>query len=711
MRVDELDIDPRIIKAVTDRGIAVLHPPQAEALEHVLKGKSTVIAVPTASGKTLVAYIGILKKVLEGKKALYIVPLRALASEKFDELKEFEALGLRVGKTVGDYDAPEPELRKLDIIVATSERADSLLRHRSDWMYEIGIVVADEVHLINDPERGPTMEITLVRLKDLNPDIQFIALSATIRNSIEIADWLQAKHVKSDWRPIPLKEGVFLGDTIHFIDNTEKTVEMHADDITSLVCDTVRDGGQILVFVNTRKSSESVAEKVSKTLLKSHLTAEESAKLEEISQRLEQSEEEPTSTGARLAKCVRGGTAFHNAGLTDAQRRLVERSFRDRAIKCIVATPTLAAGINLPARRVVVRETTRFDANLGHTPIPVMEIKQMCGRAGRPQFDPHGEAVLLAKSSPAMEHLMEDYLLGEPESVRSKLGAEPALRGHILATIATGYATNHDQLMNFIDKSFFAHQTDVWTIEGMIDRILAFLEESGLISVDGENYRATMFGARTSDLYIDPLSAVMMKAAIDRSEKQDTDELAILQVCCSTTDVYPLYLRKNDAEWIPSLAEAHRDMFLMDIPDESTEEHEMFLSALKTAHLLQQWMSETPENEIVLQFGVGPGDVRNRVEVAEWMLYSMRELARLFGSPLTARLNPLVMRIRYGIKEELLPLAALRGIGRKRARTLYGAGFTGIAKILEADFSELDALPGIGPQIAVSLKEQARKLV
>ncbi|MCK5309514.1 MAG: DEAD/DEAH box helicase, partial [Thermoplasmata archaeon] len=222
MKLADVDMDKKIIDIISSKGIEELYPPQAEALEHVLAGKSTVIAVPTASGKSLIAYLGILKKVLEGKKALYIVPLRALATEKYDELKEFECLGLKVGKTVGDFDAPEPELKKLDIIIATSERADSLLRHRSDWMYEIEVVVADEVHLINDNTRGPTMEITLVKLKELNPKMQFIALSATIRNSIELADWLEAKHVKSDWRPVDLKEGIFLQDKIHFSDGTKK---------------------------------------------------------------------------------------------------------------------------------------------------------------------------------------------------------------------------------------------------------------------------------------------------------------------------------------------------------------------------------------------------------------------------------------------------------------------------------------------------------
>ncbi|MFO7618172.1 MAG: DEAD/DEAH box helicase, partial [Thermoplasmata archaeon] len=527
MKLEELDIDPRIKAIIANKGISELYPPQIEALEHVLQGKNVVLAIPTASGKSLVAYIGMLKRALEGKKALYIVPLRALASEKYDELKEFESLGLKVGKTVGDFDAPDPELQKLDIIVATSERADSLMRHKSDWMYEIGVVVADEVHLINDASRGPTLEVTLVRLRELNPDAQFIALSATIKNSIEIADWLQARHIKSAWRPVSLKEGVFLDDAIHFTDGTKKKLEPSSNELCTLVCDTVKDGGQIMVFVNTRKSSESSADNIAKVLRKNVLSKEELESLAELGTRLEATEDEPTSTGARLVKCVQGGTAFHNAGLTDNQRRLIERSFRDRIIKCIAATPTLAAGINLPARRVVVRDTTRFDANYGNVPIPVMEVKQMCGRAGRPQFDPYGEAVLVAKNRGAKARLMEDYLLGEPESITSKLGTETALRSHMLATIATGYAKNREELMAFIDKSFFAHQTDVWTIEGLIDRMLEFLEASGLITVDYEEYKATMFGKRTSDLYIDPLSAVMMKSAIDRSESIKTDELVL----------------------------------------------------------------------------------------------------------------------------------------------------------------------------------------
>ena len=315
MYVKDLKLDQRIIDIITSKGIEKLYPPQEEALKHVLQGKSTVIAIPTASGKSLIAYLGVLKKVMEGKKALYIVPLRALATEKFDELREFESLGLKVGKTVGDFDAPEPELRDLDIIVATSERADSLLRHRSDWMHEIDVVVADEVHLINDSTRGPTMEITLVKLRELNPEIQFIALSATIKNSIELADWLEAKHVKSDWRPVRLKEGVFLKNKIHFTDGSRKEIDMGKDDLASLVIDTVNDGGQILIFVNTRRSSESVAERIGNAMFRI-MDEDIRSDMKFLAETLSTREDEPTSTGARLARCVEGASAFHNAGLT-----------------------------------------------------------------------------------------------------------------------------------------------------------------------------------------------------------------------------------------------------------------------------------------------------------------------------------------------------------------------------------------------------------
>ncbi|KYK30382.1 MAG: hypothetical protein AYK23_01215 [Candidatus Proteinoplasmatales archaeon SG8-5] len=705
MKVNELDIDQRIIDVLIGQGIEELYPPQEEALGPVLDGRSIVVAVPTASGKSLIAYIAVLQAYLAGRKSLYVVPLRALASEKFEDLKQFETLGIKVAKTVGDFDAPEQELRNMDVIVATSERADSLLRHRSDWMDEIGVVVADEIHLINDPNRGPTLEVTLVRLRELNPQMQFVALSATIRNSIELAEWLGAEHLQSDWRPVELKEGIFFDNGIGFSDGSVKFIEGRKDPLISLVLDTVGEGGQALVFVNTRRSSESVAERISKSIVKT-FNEEETQKMAELAEVFTTCEEEPTTIGNRLAKCIEGGAAFHNAGLTDRQRKLIEDNFRNRNIKCISATPTLAAGINLPARRVVVRDLRRFDAEYGMVPIPVLEIKQMCGRAGRPQFDPFGEAVLIAKGERDIDFIKDQYILAETESIRSKLGSEPALRTHVLATIATGYARTREELMDFIDRTFFAYQMDVWTIEGMIDDMLGFLEENELITTQEEGFRATLFGSRTSDLYIDPLSAVILRDAIARSESVETNDLCLLHACCTTPDMPLLYLKKKDYEWVYDLAHENVGHLLIEPPDEASAEMEYYLAALKTASMLMSWMDEEPENDIVLKYGIGPGDIRNRVENGEWLLYSMREIARLLGDPLVGQLNPLVLRVRYGINEELLPLVKLRNIGRKRARALSDAGFGTPELVSKATLGELESLPSIGKQLARSILEQ-----
>ena len=265
--VEDLDLPEGVTEILIKNGIKELYPPQAEAVFPALDGKNLMVAIPTASGKSLIAYLAAVKQVLENHgKVIYIVPLRALAAEKYEDLKRFERLGLKVGVSVGDFDSPDPQLDRYDIIVATSEKADSLLRHRTDWVKNIALVIADEVHLIHDPGRGPTLEITLAKLKKLNPAIQVIALSATIQNAKDVAEWLDAKLIESEWRPTRLKEGVYLENKIYFVDNTRHEVRNLKTPVVSLVCDAVENGGQCLVFVNTRKATETEAKKIAATL-------------------------------------------------------------------------------------------------------------------------------------------------------------------------------------------------------------------------------------------------------------------------------------------------------------------------------------------------------------------------------------------------------------------------------------------------------------
>ncbi len=758
LNIDNLTIDEKVKDALRGEGITKLYPPQAEALKFALAGKSVVLAIPTASGKSLVAYLAMLRSIIEDNgKALYIVPLRALASEKVEDLQRFaNVLGLKVGCSVGDYDSPDPTLDRFDIIVATCERADSLLRHRSRFIDMLTVVVADEVHLINDPSRGHILEVILARLKQSNPKIQFIALSATIRNSKELAAWIDAHHISSNWRPVILKEGVLCHDTITFKDGSKRKIALMRDAPTSLVMDTLNEGAQCLVFVNTRRGSESLA-KVLAGRLGKKLTEEEKQVLSDVKESLVGSQTEKTSMCDVLGDCILRGTAFHNAGLTNEQRKVVENAFKERKLKCIVATPTLAAGVNLPARRVVVRDLYRYDGE-GAGMIPVLEVRQMLGRAGRPKYDKEGEAILLAKDEQSAEEIARKYIFGPSERMESKLGTEPALRTHLLAAVATRYASTVDEIWAFIEHTFFAYQQKrTGNLKGLkreIANVLEFLIKNDLIKPaisdealddmstrditsqeitekytldDKANYqkfddpalskmklRPTLFGLRVSQLYIDPLSGVKLREALEFPMKNSANvtHFSFLHAICTTPDMSKanMYLKKDDYEPIMLVAMQRDSELLKKRPRKYDEDYDFFLSEIKTACLFDDWTAEAPENTIAEKYEIGPGDIRTKVEYAEWLLYSMKELARLFNPSLVRPLENSLERVKYGVRDELLELVSLRGIGRKRARSLYLHGFKTLGDLLISDEKMIASVDLVGPVLARSIKEQVEKL-
>ncbi|MFX0106698.1 MAG: DEAD/DEAH box helicase, partial [Candidatus Hodarchaeota archaeon] len=382
--LEDLPINKKITSLLKAQGVTELFPPQIEAFKtNVLDGGNLVLAIPTSAGKTLVAEICMLKCILEGKgKALYIVPLRSLAREKFSDFRKYEELGITTAMSVGDYDSPGIRLRDADIIVLTTERADSLIRHKVDWFQEIGIIVSDEIHLVNDTSRGPTLEMLLAKVVQALPSVQIVALSATISNANDIAGWLKAELVRSDWRPVPLREGVFQGNIIQFADGTARSIRRtRKEEAADIVCDILDEGGQALVFVSSRRSTVSVAKRIASSV-RSYLKRDTQARLSEIAQKILKKPSIPESSKT-LARLVVSGVAFHHAGLDNSERSLIEDSFKDNLLKAIIATPTLAAGVNLPARRVIIRDYRRYEVGRGSFPIPVLEYKQMAGRAGR----------------------------------------------------------------------------------------------------------------------------------------------------------------------------------------------------------------------------------------------------------------------------------------------------------------------------------------
>ena len=707
MKINDLPMDKNIIDVLKEHGIVALYPPQAKALPHILNGENVVLAIPTASGKSLVAYLAIVHQLLkEQGKAMYVVPLKALAREKYEELKLFEKLGLKVGISTGDLDDSDPRLSRYDIIVCTSEKADSLLRHGVTWVDKVKVLVIDEIHLIHDPGRGPTLEVIISRFKALYPHTQIIALSATIKNALELSIWLNGKLIQSDWRPVPLREGVCLKDEITYEDGETKHVEgSESNSLERLVENSIINGGQILVFVNTRRSTVSVANKLT-TIVENNLSKTGKKNLDNILSNVKREQTELTSIDKKLFSCIQKGVAFHNAGLSSIQRRAVEQGFKDRAIKCIVATPTLAAGVNVPAQRVIIRDLWRYDPNSGMNPIPILEYKQQAGRAGRPRYDKHGEAITIAKNEEQKEQIFERYVLADTEPIFSKLGSQAALRTHLLSAIATNFVDSVKSIYAFIDSTFYAYQSETFALKDDIDDTLQFLLSNGFVEqINNDRFMPTLFGKRTSSLYIDPLSALQLKKALENSCKKEPTPLSIIHAVCSTPDVRSLYLRRLDT-WVEEKAEQSRGEFLLEPPASSSEEYEWFLSDLKTASLLEDWIEEIIEDKIATKYNVGPGDIHNIVEMVQWLLHAAREFARMYNFDCVSDIGDLLLRVQYGCKKELLNLVSLKGIGRVRARALFNEGFKTIGDLRGVPLKRIAEVRTIGELIAKNIKTQ-----
>lgn len=674
MRLRELDLPKKFITRLEELGYTSLYPPQEQAVKKgLLKDKNMVMAVPTASGKTLVALFALIKALERNQKAVYIVPLKALAEEKCEEIKQ---LGINVALTTGDYDSTDIYLKQYDVIVTTSEKCDSLLRHDIRFFNDVHLLVADEVHLLTDPGRGPTLEMILSKMKHKH----ILALSATISNASDIADWLNAELVESDWRPVPLKTGVFFEDTLLYEDETQ-LVDKKGDACVTLALNGLKQG-QILFFVNTRRSTQAVASRIARKL-KSH-----SGELLNFSDSVYK---------PKLQECSVHGVCFHHAGLKRHDRLLIENAFKENTLKVLVATPTLAAGINLPARRVVVRDVKRFYQNVGYRYIPVLEIHQMMGRAGRPKYDTEGEAILVAKNEEEIDVLFGQYIHGDTEPISSKLASQAALRTHLLALLASDYIKTEADLKVFFSKTFHVYQNGEEYVYDTIERVREYLERHEMVA----GFEATPFGKRVSQLYIDPASAVVLKKALS----DVMPDLGILHAVSACPDMPSLYLRRGEFSQFDLFADQQLEAFLLPVPDNWNEPelYEIFLSQVKTAYLLNLWAEEADEKEICNTFNIGPGDLYRIRETGDWLLYSFSEVARLF-SHRQGSIRKLRMRLKYGIKEELLSLAKIRNIGRVRARKLFDAGYKTVKDVEKASFKELAEILGEG--IAKSVKKQ-----
>ena len=438
-----------IFEGVPDFKDFELYPHQEEAIRIVENGSSVMVSVPTASGKSLIAYYSIYRTIKKGSKAIYIAPLKALAKEKYDEMRELFGREFRIGLSLGDYDSGPEIISGYDIIVCTSEKADSFVHHDPDFLMDIGTMVIDEVHNIGDPTRGPTLEMIITAARTVNPNVQIVALSATVSNYEELGEWMGARVVYSQFRPVPLKKYIMHKGRIFPEDDME---EPRDGEMADVILESIKSGGQVLLFFNTRKRAEKFAEELSENLA-DYLPVPQ----------IELGDNDSDRYYERLKITMKHGVAFHHAGLSYKLREIVESSFKEGKLKLITATPTLAAGINLPARTVIVRDLTRFSDGYSSY-ISTMEVEQMMGRAGRPKYDREGFAYIYCSTKTAFEKGHE-YFRGELEPIKSFMGQEKLMRFNILALITTRLAGDLKSIIKFLDSTLFGKQNMSLDIE------------------------------------------------------------------------------------------------------------------------------------------------------------------------------------------------------------------------------------------------------
>lgn len=681
MLISEIKINKNFINIFESEGIRELYPPQEFAIKSgVLDGKNLVLSTPTASGKTLVAEIAISKVLEKREKAVYVVPLRALAYEKFLDFRKYEKLGYKVKLEMGDLDSSKYFPKEFDILVTTAEKLDSILRATESLLRNVGILVMDEIHLIAS-DRGPVYEIIIAKFKKLFPEIQILALSATIGNAGEIAEWLKSALVESSWRPVKLVEKVEVGKKYETL--RERTLN------------SVNEGGQVLIFVNSRRSAESVALKLSEEI--NFRKEKEEKELKKISEEILSALSSPTKQCKKLSSCVQNGIAFHHAGIVNKQRILVENSFRNGLIKVVIATPTLAFGVNLPSRVVIIRDIHRY-GHEGYEYIPVLEYKQQIGRAGRPKYDRIGEAITLAKNEEEKDFLMEKYVLGEIEPINSRLGVEPVLRFHILATIASHFSRTNDSLLEFFKLTFFSYQYGLIGFEEKIEKILGQLQEWGFITIEEKFLFSTKLGRRISELYIDPETAWHYISLLETVEHEKKfSSLGLLEMLCDAIEMPLLHLTPSEESEIWKQASLAEDKLLRDLNSFDLDYN--FLERFKTAKLFELWVNEISEDFVLEKYKVAPGILHQKLEIMEWLAYSASEISKILNFKKSEKeLKKLEIRIKYGIKEELIPLVRIKGIGRVRARKLFNLGIKTPLELKNADMKKVSSL--IGKKVA-----------
>jgi helicase len=683
------DIDP-VLKEIIGEcypTIEKLNPAQRAVVDSGYLDDDTnyIIAIPTASGKTLLGVMAAINTILKGGKVVYGVPLLSIQNEKVKEFKELEKHGIKVGK----------HPKSSDLAVMVFESFDALTRFSWNTLHEVDLLIVDEFHMIGEYSRGPTIECAISRSNIINPSMRIIALSATLKNLNELSDWMEAHVVEHDYRPVPLHKDVLTTE--------EMGVKNKNEVVLKVLNHSIEDESQILVFVSTRRFTESLANNIAGKIKRKIPSDKKKAfknaakKILDVPQRRGS---RPTAICLKLAECVENGVAFHHAGLFNEQREIIEDEFRAGNLYMITATPSLMYGVNLPSKNVIIRDYTRW-TNQGPQNIPVFDYEQMSGRAGRPQYDSEGYSYLIAKSLDEAYNLKDYYVYGEVEATNSKLlENKDAVYRQIIAQVASKLSNNQTKILDFFNQTFYGYQMvhneymSVFAAESMeyeINTALEFLIQNGIIQPTPEGLKTTDFGTLIAKTNYSVESAVRLKEFALQGE---FDIYKLIYEISKTPDMPKIAFKGRKSKEPVRDKLNNKGIFVVDTG-----------LAEATAATLIEWIDERTEYQIENAFNVYAAATRRAAYEASQMIKFYRDICQVFGIySYTDKLDKLSARLYYGVKDDVISLVvSVKRLGRKRARALcntFGSDLSYVSK------EELMKVEGIGPKIAESIKKK-----
>jgi replicative superfamily II helicase len=660
---------------------------QRTALPAIMDTDANVVAsAPTASGKTALAELAICKTLRAGGTALFIAPMRALTNEKESEWERFETLGYSVYVVTGERDLNPRRAERADILVMTPEKADSATRKHETARYEfvtdVETVLIDEVHLLDSDARGGVLEVTVSRLRRLCAP-RIVALSATMPNVDDVADWLDAPpettfQFGDDYRPVDLHAAVRTytpGDN-PFADKYRRLYRA-----IDLAEPHIRDDGQALVFVSSRQDAVRAAAKARDELAERDVpvAARGDYDFHTAAKDLENDD---------LRKAVLDGVAFHHAGLSKGDRDRVEAWFKEGKIRLLFSTSTLAWGVNLPARCVVIRDTKHHDPLEGEVDVSPLDILQMLGRAGRPGYDDVGHGYVVAEPSDAGKY---KRLLTEGKEIESRLAED--LDSHLNAEIAMGTIRDLDDVVGWLETTFYyvraRSKPEAYGFENLRERVRSTLEglvERGFVEF-GEDLTvsATPLGRLASKYYLRLDTAGRFRRLADRDRITADD---VLTAVADAAEFDSVSARSAEADAVDSVL-AGVDTDLEDGPR-------------KVLAILRASMSNAT-----------PADLRSDAWVirqnALRLLSAQREFLDRFAGPAAANLAARVAaRVEHGVSRDAVGLTAVDGVGATRASKLATGGHRRPRDLVEAGVAELGRAglsEGVAERVVASARE------